>query len=266
MRKFLVIFFIILALGGAGFFFGWAQMGVPADSYGAVLSKSHGVEPRLIVPGEFVWLWYKLIPANARTAVLRPSSVSRAFTAEDALPSGDVYAAFAGIENDFSWEIGASFSFRLDRSALIPLVKSENIVSQEDLERYESELAYQIEEFILRRMQYSEEFAQEAELMLANGDTGQLEREISRAFPPAGNFSLRIQAAKAPDFILYRHAKALYEAYLELQKEHLAEALAGKARSRAELIVRIGELEMFGELLSRFPLLLEYLELENRLQ
>ena len=202
MKKFLTTFFILIILGALGLFLGWAHLGVPPDAYGIIRSKTHGLDTTLVKPGEFRWIWYKLIPTNTTTYVFRLNPVSHEFSTRGVLPSGRVYAAFAGMEDDFSWEIRASFSFCLRPEALVTLVSTQNISSQEDLTQYERGLAGDIEMFILRRINT-------LETLLKDGENPELEREIQGQYPSIENFSLKVKSAQFPNFTLYRQAQAL---------------------------------------------------------
>jgi len=256
MKKFLVTFLILAILAGLGLFFGWAQQGVPPDAYGLIRSKTHGLDARLVKPGEFRWVWYKLIPTNAVTAVFRLNPVSHEFSARDTLPSGRIYAAFAGMEDDFSWELRAAFSFTLRPEALVPLVSAQNIGDQEELARYEQDLAADIETFILRR-------AAALEDLLKDGESPELERAVQGQFPLIENFSLRVKSAQFPNYDLYRQAQGLYEQYIALQRDMMSGELREKARSRIESYRRLDELEQYGALLTKYPILLDYLALER---
>jgi len=256
MKKFLATLTILAILAALGLFFGWAQQGVPPDAYGLIRSKTHGLDTRLVKPGEFRWVWYKLIPTNATTAVFRLNPVSHEFSAQGALPSGRVYAAFAGVEGDFSWDLRAAFSFSLRPDALAPLVTARNIGDQEELARYEQEVAADIETFILRRMDALEG-------LLKDGESPELERAVQGQFPLIENFSLRIKSAQFPDFEQYRQARGLYEQYIALQRDMMSGELREKARSRIESYRRFDELEQYGALLTKYPILLDYLALER---
>jgi len=256
MKKFLVTFLILAILAGLGLFFGWAQQGVPPDAYGLIRSKTHGLDTRLVKPGEFRWVWYKLIPTNTATAVFRLNTVSHEFSARDTLPSGRVYAAFAGLEDDFSWELRAAFSFNLRPESLVTLVTAHNIGDQEELSRYEQDLSADIETFILRRMGA-------LEALLKDGESPELEREVQGQFPLIENFSLRVKSARFPNFDLYRQARGLYEEYIALQRDMMSGELREKARNRIEAYHRFDELEQYGALLTKYPILLDYLTLER---
>jgi hypothetical protein len=263
MKKFFITLFVLIVLAALAVFFGWAQMGIPPDAYGVIRSKSHGIDPQLVSPGEFRWVWYKLIPTNVKTAIFRIKPASREFFAKDTLPSGAVYQNFAGIGDGFAWEIKAGFSFSLKPEALVELVTDHNIDGQAELTHYEYDLAAQIEAFILRSMNADDDFAGHIEALLKNGESPEFEREILNAFPMLAAFSLWVKSAVVPDFALYRQLKELYENYIVLRKAHLGNELEEKAQKRVESQLRYDELEQYGILLTKYPILLEYLALES---
>ncbi|MDR2717235.1 MAG: hypothetical protein LBB89_04115 [Treponema sp.] len=264
MKKFFTTLFFLIILAALGLFFGWAQLGVPPDAYGLIRSKTHGVDDSLVKPGEFRWVWYKLIPTNVTTAVFRINPVHHEFSAYNTLPSGKIYAAFSGIDEVFFWEIRAAFSFSLDNDALIPLLTANNISAQDELNRYQNDIAGQIEAFILRRINADDTFSRQIETLLKEGESPELEREIQAKFPFITGFSFKIKSAQFPDFALYRQAKKLYEDYIAFQKDYLSGGLQEKAKSRVESYQRFDELEQYGALLTKYPILLEYLTLEKK--
>jgi hypothetical protein len=259
MKKFLAFLFVLIVLAALGFFFGWAQTGVPPDAYGIIRSKTHGIDTRLIKPGEFRWVWYKLIPTNTQTAVFRLNPVNHEFSAKSTLPSGETYSAFAGIGGGFSWEINAVFSFCLRPEALVPLLVDHNIGTQEELIRYENDMAGQIEVFIPRHLDL-------IAALLEDGESSPLEDEIQKQFPFITDFSIQVKSAAIPDFARYRQAKELYEDFIAIQKEYLSGNLQDKAKNRIESYRRFDDLEQYGVLLTKYPILLEYLKLEGNMK
>jgi len=264
MKKFFTTLFFLIILAALGLFFGWAQLGVPPDSYGIIRSKTYGMYPNLVKPGEFRWLWYKLIPTNVTTSVFRLTPVNHEFSAYNTLPSGKIYSAFAGINENFSWEIRAAFSFSLQSEALISLVNDNNISNQEELTRYQNDIAEQIQAFILRQINTDNDFSHHIETLIKEGESPELEREIQGKFPFITNFSFKIKSAQFPDFALYRQAKELYESYVVFQNNYLSGGLREKAQSRIDSYQRFDELEHYGELLTKYPILLEYLALQKK--
>jgi hypothetical protein len=263
MRKFLIVFFILLALGGTGFFFGWVQLTVPPGYYGVIRSKTHGIDRTLIREGEFRWVWYKLIPANTDIQVYRPLPVERRINHRGTLPSAGVYASFAGIDVDFSYEFTAILSFSIGPESLIPLIEERNITGQDELDAYAGSLAGEIEGFVFGRMRHIGEDEEELRLILETGSSPKLEEEIRRAFPRTAELSCRIEAARFPDFGLYSQLRGLYTDYVDSQREYIARARNESSARHVDFQFRIDELTRYGDLLTRYPVLLEYLKLES---
>ena len=259
MKKFFIVLFILIILGGVVFFFGWAQLSVPPGAYGVLSSKTHGVDPRPIQSGEFRWLWYKLIPTNVSISVFHIEPVERAINSRGQLPSGDVYAAFLGRHVDFSWEFDAVFSFSISPEELTSLAQENSIVTQDDLTRYQSSLADNIESLILLTFG-SQENTAELEAFLT-GFSEELEKTVREKFPLIGSFSCFVRNVRFPDFILYRQARGLYEDFIAMQRDYTAASMTQMAESRIEMQMRLEELERYGELITRYPLLLHYLAL-----
>ncbi|MDR3247220.1 MAG: hypothetical protein LBT39_00410 [Treponema sp.] len=263
MRKFLVTIFILLALGGVGFFFGWAQLKVPPGSYGVMRSKTHGIDGTLIREGDFRWVWYKLIPTNVDIRPYRLSRVERTLNHRGTLPSADVYAAFAGVKADFSYELNATLSFSIGQDALVPLIREQNILGQEELDAYAQALAREIEGFVRRRVEILGEDGETLRGILETGTSAKLEEEIRQAFPAAAGVSCHFSAIRFPDHRLYVQIRDLYTDYLTKQREYVEEALDDNAGRHIDSRFRLDELARYGELLTRYPVLLDYLKLEE---
>ena len=265
MKKFFIAMFFIVILGGVVFFFGWAQFRVPVGFYGIVNSKTHGLDTRLIRSGEFRWLWYMLIPTNVQITAVNLNTVNHSINASGELPSGAAYAAFTGINADFSWEFGASISFRLNPDKLIMLAGEFNFTSQEDLAAHEKDLAQRIESLILRRWFLHEDSRRLEELMLGSLDM-EIQQEIQSQFPQIRDFSFVIRSVRFPDFALYRQARLLFEDFVAAQREFISTALAQQAQAHINTQLRFGELERYGQLFERYPSLLQFLALERASQ
>jgi hypothetical protein len=262
MKKFLWTLFILIILCGTAFFFGWAQIAVPPGSYGVIRSKTHGIDQKIIKEGEFRWIWYKLIPTNAKINVFSINRTEHSFTYQNTLPSAGALAAFAGIQTDFSYEVKGAVSFSLRPDALTGIISAKNITSQADLSAYESSLAGEIEAFILRRLDFYGENTENFEKFTDGG--GELSADILQHFPSIENVSCRLDAVKIPDFALYRSIRSLYEDFLAHQKEYLSADLNKKAEIRIDSKIHFDELERYGELLTKYPILLQYLTLEKK--
>jgi hypothetical protein len=262
MKKFFVLVFLVVLAGGA-FFLGWAQLTVPPGSYGVMRSKTHGIDPRLIREGEFRWVWYKLLPTNAVITVFSLSPVDCPVEIHGTLPLADSYMSLAGIKADFSYEINGSISFTLKPDSLPSLVAGEALEDQNALDNFEERLAGKIKTFAVERLRAYAEDAEEIGDVLGFSSAPQLEEEILQEFPDIENLSCGFYGVRFPDFDLYRLLKTIYEDYLEQQRAILREDIAVSAGRHMASRLRFDELEKYGELLTRYPALLQYLALEN---
>ena len=262
MKKFFITLIILLALGGTAFFFGWANFFVPPGSYGIITSKTHGLETELVQSGKFRWIWYNLIPTNAKIAIFSLDPVKYPIEYNSSLPSGSIYALFAGLgASDFSWELEGEISFSIKSESLIDIVSKNNIIDQDGLNKYIDETASGIKLTILNI--FSNDMDSEMlENILSCGENSYLKQEVNSRFPQIKNFSFVIKTAKFPDFVLYRHVRLLYEDFLTQQREFVSNSLGRRAESHIESHLVFLDLERYGELLTKYPVLLEYLTLQ----
>lgn len=251
---------VLLALGGAVFFLGWIHLPVPPGSYGVMRTKTHGVYPEIIRDGQFRWIWYKLIPTNAAIAVYSPSRVERSFSTNGVLPSADVYRGFASLDVDFSYNLGGSFAFEVRPESLPALTESRRLAGQDDLEKLEASLAVEISSFIDRRF---DEYRKNPETLLDAGFPQRLKQDISAAFPDISVLDVAVHTVKIPDFALYDSLRLLYQDYLANQRQLLVEDIREAAARNVSTQLKLDELTKYGELLTKYPILLQYLGIEN---
>jgi len=259
MKKFLITLFILIILGGVAFFFGWVQFSVPVGSVGVLQSKTHGIDPKAIRPGEFRWVWYALIPANVKISVFKIDPVQHTMKVRGELPSGNIYALFAGGQIDFSWEFETFISYNLKSSEIVSLAAEYNIISQDELLAYQDKLSAEIETYMISYVTAPEK-TKELEKIMAFSSTD-LEESVLEQFPKISNFSCMLKINKYPDFALYHQVKGLYEDFLNKQREFTALSMGKKAENRIEMMLRMDELERYGELLTKYPILIQYLGL-----
>ncbi|MDR0568654.1 MAG: hypothetical protein LBG87_05560 [Spirochaetaceae bacterium] len=263
MKKFFAVCFMFIVIGGVIFFFGWANLIVPVGSYGVIRSKTHGLDPRIIQAGEFRWLWYKLIPANTDIQVFTLHSASRSFETRDALPSGSEYASFAGFTIDFSYKIAGTFSFDLKPASLAYLLETHVITDQTSLDGFQAALIEQVHTYILQRLRFYLEDERNIEEVQNTSSITRLNQDVTNAFPHLEHFICFIQTVDFPDFALYHQFRSLYTDYVERIRDYIQTDLSLKPETRVDFFVRLDELTKYGELLSKYPILLQYLSLEK---
>ncbi|MCL2196986.1 MAG: hypothetical protein FWB77_05165 [Treponema sp.] len=264
MRKFLLTLLILIIAAGAAFMFGWVQFSVPPGKYGIISSKTHGLDLKPVRSGEFRWIWYKLIPTNVKISVFSIDQKKYPINFSSSLPSGDTYASFVGLVNaDFSWNLQGEMSFTLDPHMLVPIADQNNVASQEELDIYLENTAQNIEILLLRLLSSSGSDSSRLELVMSGSPDPQLEKEINVNFPEITDFSLIIYNAKYPDFVLYRQIRQIYEDFLKSQREYITSSFGKRAQTHIETQLRFEELERYGDMLTRYPILLDYIRMEN---
>ena len=267
MKKFFITILILIILGGTAFFFGWVQFLVPPGQYGVISSKTHGIDPEPVRSGEFRWVWYKLIPTNVKIAVFNPGYTQFPINFKSKLPSGDAYASFLGLTNaDFSWELKGEIAFNINPEYLVRIAELHNLSGQDDLDAYMKKTAKDIEVIILRNLSSisSADDSTRVEQILSGNSDEPMEKEIKDSFREIDNFSFSIQSVKIPDFIFYRQIRLMYEDFLSKQREYVTSGFGRRAENHVQSQLRINELEQYGELLSKYPILLDYIELEQK--
>jgi len=264
MKKFFITLLILLALGGAGFFFGWVQFSVPPGLFGVIHSKTHGIDQQLVKSGEFRWVWYKLLPTNVKIAVFNLDHVKFPVKFKNDLPSGDTYSNFVGLTSaNFSWNIDGEIAFKLKPDSLIDLSKNYNLMNQDDLDAYLKNIAKDIELIILHTISTIGADSERLERLLSGNPDTLMEQEIKKKHQEITDFTLSIQNAKFPDFILYKQIRLLYEEFLIKQREYISSSFGTRAENHIESQLRFEELERYGDLLTKYPILLDYIALEH---
>jgi hypothetical protein len=258
---------LCVGVGGAVFLRGWAQRTVPLGSYGVIRSKTHGLRERIIREGNFDWIWYLLIPGNTTITVFKPASREFPIEFSGTLPQTETLNAFTGIQNEFSWEVSGACKFSLNPEALPGLIEKNAISNQEELDSYLGRLTADLSAWTQQRLNaYFAEGQAERFLMklYAEGGFDILSSEIQITYTQVCDVDCRFTVKKMPDFALWETVRVLYTAYLERQRTVLQDAAVTQAERKLTSQFRFDELTRYGELLTKYPVLLEYLEIEQR--
>ena len=265
MKK-IITLILLLGAAGAALYFGWAQASVPVGSYGVLRSKTHGINDGLIEDGKFRWVWYKLIPNNVTITVFSINENTIPLNVSGVLPSGETYSTLAGLKTDFSYSFSGSLVYRLRPESLPSLCDRENLLSQAELDAWLSRLSGEIENHakaLLWTYGENEKALREA------GETGTIDAfqsALSASYPDVEILSCTIKTLRYPDFVLYNEIRELYRDYLAAQRADLRNTVGRMAADNIENRRRIDELSGYGELLTKYPVLIQYLALEKGIQ
>jgi hypothetical protein len=263
MKKRFFSFILLLAIAVVVFFLGWAQFGLSPGSVGVLRSKTHGVDGEAIQEGKVRWVWYKLIPNNAALSVFFLNDVQVPVEVSGTLPSGEVYASLLGLKSDFTFDFSGSVSYRLKPESLPALAKQENLLNQEDLENYLLQFNEKIQTHIQGLLWEYGENENNLKEAQETGTIQVLEAEFRSAFTQVELRNCTVNTLHFPDYILYYEIRKLYQDYLAAQRDEVRNETTLLAADNIKNIRRLDELTAYGELLTRYPVLLQYLALEK---
>lgn len=203
MKKFNLCLFILLVFSGFVFYIGWTQRKVDPDKYGVVVSKTNGVNEKVVIPGEFNWHWQFLLPTNAKIKQFSIKPVTIKKTIKGELPSGELYTSIYNSNDNFSYYFDFEVSVTVAPQALINLMKQNIISDDEDLQKYlelsASSIAQLCADYYLNR---AKEFP---ELSFESYRREDIIRNIQyyRDYPEVEVAGIALTASKIPDFKLY---------------------------------------------------------------
>ncbi|UTC63123.1 hypothetical protein E4O05_04290 [Treponema sp. OMZ 787] len=262
--SFLIWFFILIILGGTAFFFGWMQFSVPAGSYGVMLSKSGGYHDKLVIPGEFMWRWERLVPTNSKLLTFSLNPIEVEYKSDGQLPSADKFSVVMEQKHDFTWKLGIRVSASVRPESLIPLVKNASIKTQSGLDDFvenkvregAEKAANQFIEFFLSnpaeyekvKFQYGA-FSEKIQASLKKDLGGEIEiisAELSSDFV-------------IPDLKLYTVIRDAYAEYERQQTKAFTDMMIQEGKSAAALKFRMNDMKEWGELLKQYPQLIDFL-------
>lgn len=264
MKKFFILFFILIILGGTVFFFGWMQFAVPAGNYGVMLSKSGGYYSKLIMPGEFMWRWERLVPTNAKILVFNLAPQEIEYKTEGILPASEKFSIIMERKIDFNWKYGISVSASINPANLIDIVKTGSIKLQTDLDSYvrgkvEEAAQKSSNECINYFIQNPEEYKK------IQFQQGTFQEKIAEDLRQKLDTEILVNSIKLssdiviPDLNLYTAMREAYINYEKSKSEMLAELTTAEGRKNAVQKFRMDEMKNWGELLKQYPELIDFL-------
>jgi len=265
MKKAIISLVLTFAVAIACFFLGWLQFNLPIGSVGVLRSNTHGTDGKIILPGKVRWVWYKLIPKNAVVSAFYLNEIQIPIEISGTLPSGAVYSALVGLKTDFSYTFSGALSYKFKAEALPALADRENLLKQEDLERYLPQFNETLKTQVRRLIS---EYAENEKALKEAQETGTirgLELELRNAFPDIEIRNCTFKSVRFPDLILYEEIRRLYRDYLAAQRREVRDDMVTIAAENIKNLRRFDELAAYGDLLTRYPVLLQYLALEKGL-
>ncbi|MFP4429825.1 MAG: hypothetical protein ACLFPV_01095 [Spirochaetaceae bacterium] len=261
MRKAIVILIVLILAGGTAFYFGWVQFRLPPGTVGVVFTKTSGWDSEVIDAGEFSWRWEALLPTNLTLHMVDIDPVTVGVSSTGNLPSGPLYGGFLEGSPTFEYEVRFDVTYRINPEEL-PRLLEEGVVEGSDVADWYDSMNDSIEaealELVSEAMEsVSETSAGERVSLFAES----MEERLVGAVPDAEIVSVLPRRISLPDIGLYREARELYLGAMEVRGEAIEEAMASASTEEVFEEARLATLRRYGEVLSEYPVLLEYFSL-----
>ena len=258
-------FILLFLAGGTVFYFGWVQFELPENTYAVLFSKTSGYDDKVLEPGRFNWKWERLLPTNSKLIKIFLERRSVVLNYEGALPSGELYSSIIPQKPDFSYKMTFNISYKLDKDSL-PELLEQGIIYDSDIQ-----LLYRtIEaEFIKIIKDSSSDFYNE-NLGISSNAYLDLENIIMEKLKQRYYYidirSLSVQYIHFPDLQLYDKTREIFNIILENRKETEIASEKWAIESKVNLDTKIEILSRYGELLSKYPILVDYFALDPESQ
>lgn len=259
MKRLAILVLFLVVAGGVVFYFGWIQIQIPAGGYGVIFSRTHGWEEDVVRPGAFVWRWQRLIPTNLTLHVFEPRLHRTGVRVEGSLPSGEAIARILEQAPEFDYDVRFSVQTRI-RPERLPELARDRGMRPEDLEDFHDETDARIKEIAAQTILATVESDPERYRMDAAYTT--IEESVRQRLADELDYlevvTVAIEQIGLPDMQLYLTARRLAESVLEARAEALRDAARELAQREANRDQGLAMLERYGEILDRYPVLLDY--------
>ena len=261
MKVFLVAF-LLVAIAGVVFFFGWVQIQLEENQYAVLFTKTKGWDKEATPAGKFIWRWERLVPTNM--SIHKYEIVPRfiKISSEGSLPSGEIYAVVLEPVPDFTFSLRLAVSYSL-RPEYLPLVAAERNILPADIDQLYTEVE---ESFAFKATAHVRDLSTDANVSAketADLFSGKLAAQFAVDFPELDIRSVRIEQLNLPDFELYQRAKQNFLAIAQKRQEGLSLAAYETAQAESRSERHFTMLEQYGKLLSAYPPLIELFKLKE---
>ncbi len=251
-------FLILLGFAGFVFYLGWVQFSIPENHYALAFTKTGGYDPYLMKPGEFYWRWENLFPTNMELHIFELPWEATDFNLQGELPSGSDYASILTNPDAFNFSLSLRMNFRMNPDKLISMIQKEGFTFKE-IESWYTLLPEaaeaKIKNYILQ------------EIPLETAEYTRIEASIleymESQFPYAEFSGFHIHRWELPDKTLYDHTREIYLNGIKSNREYAAELEKQNAELERQLNSKMELLKDYGSVLTEYPVLLEYFNLEK---
>ena len=234
------------------FYFGWVQILLPPNTCAVIHTKTSGFDENVTLSGEFSWRIEKLIPTNMTIYIFNIEPIYIILPEiKGQLPSAEVYGSVIESDPDFNYTLNLSLSFSLELETL-PLLVSQHGLKPDNLEEWYNEKSEIISQHIITYIKNNPTLIYDFEYIEQLQDS--LLQISNLSYITIDNIYLN--NIDFPDLDLYYTAKQMYLNLIEAKEIRDIDAIN-------EEKVNLLKLEEYGQLLTKYPILIKYLYLNE---
>lgn len=266
MKKFIILFIIIVILGGTAFVAGWLQIFIPPDTYCVAFTKTGGFDTYITEPGTFSWRWERLIPTNMTLFKFKLQPIRRDVALKGELPSGTIYSTVLPGEPDFTYNLNLSISFMLKPSALPDLVSKHNL-RPDTIDQWYKTLVNSAFHYVSKQLLTLNNIKN---YYSSSDVTFKLKNTVDKEYPFLEISDISINDMSLPDIDLYKKAKNIYFSLIDAQAESQKNIIKKSEGDKLSQMIsenkekqKIETYKEYGKLLNDYPILLKYFSLQK---
>ena len=260
MKKFIFWLIFLIIIAGVVGYFGWIR--VPENNVALGFSTITGYDTAFMESGKLNWRWQKLIPKCYVLKMYQLETQNAEISVAQTLPSGDLYASEMTGKPDFSFAVKYAVTYKIKEDSLYGMATS-GVLGEGGLDAFYTDVKEKIQNAAasllgeeMTKAMAGSTFSQKA---LEDGVKARIEEQMG----DVEIISFDTVEAKFPDIELYKAAKAKYLENQEKKQEIAAQQEKQTTDFNTKIDQRIELLKKYGELLTQYPILIEYFKSKN---
>ena len=264
MKKFIVIFILIILAAGTAGYFGWVK--IDPGTFGVAHSSLTGTIPYPLESGRIYWFWQKLIPKSFHLYLISSKPGIIETEVEQPLPGSKMLEQFGS----FSIRVDLSVQYRIDFESAADLMKDGLLEGFEDFfsSTVSSKLRNTVSSFIVDNLTRSSRYYGTADYGVLESLKNKIEdivlKEADRYRLKDVTFSITFP--EIPQIAVYNEALNRYFDYMDrlakLEQEKLVKNMEYQSKIN-ENDAEIDRWKKYGELIEQYPELLKYFYIQK---
>jgi hypothetical protein len=266
MKKFVISFILLLIAGITVLILGFVY--IPRDFYGVIQTRLTGFDENVYLPDTNLWRWEKLLPTafTLYKFKLIPYKKDIESPVKGSLyPSGNDYARALGEDFDFSFELDVHVEFTIIPDKLPVLAK--NGLRPDNMAAWYDDMADKLSERLF------DIIVDEPDIFLKYTTTEYLNHIQAIIGDEKDFYGITLLAVdpkniNIPDYEAYKVLKEQYLEYVNVKSEMRNEMLQAEKQLYLEAVQKeieiIRNIDKYGEILTKYPTILEFLQKTNR--